>query len=86
MKKACIISLCLGIIVAGLLFSGCSSKHSKQTINYQRKLQNYLPTDSTGKMSGRTIDLSEGPKLKYDANFGPNDLNFDITIRNPYKY
>ena len=30
------------------------------------------------------IDLSEGPRLKYDANFGPKTPNFDIKIVNPY--
>ena len=81
MKKACIFLLCLGIIAAGVLFSGCTSKSSKQTINYNRRLQKYLPANSTG-----TIDLSEGPRTKYDANLGPQDLNFDIKITNPYKY
>ena len=84
MKKACIIFLCLGIIVAGVLFSGCTAKNNKQTINYQRRLQNYLPAETTGSI--KTIDLSEGPKAKYDANLGPPDLNFDIKINNPYKY
>jgi hypothetical protein len=31
-----------------------------------------------------TVDLSEGPKLKYDANLGPKNLNFDIKIVDPY--
>ncbi len=85
MKKACIIFLCLGIIVAGVLFSGCTAKKNKQTINYQRRLQNYLPANTSGQPA-RTIDLSEGQKTKYDANLGPRDLNFDIKINDPYKY
>ena len=88
MKKACIVLLCLGIVFAGILFSGCSARKNAQTINYQRRLQNYLPSTpnaSTQRPSG-TIDLSEGPKTKYDAKLGPKDLDFDIKIRNPYKY
>lgn len=84
MKKACIIFLCLGIIVAGVLFSGCTAKNNRHTINYQRRLQNYLPADTTG--ASGTIDLSDGTKTKYDANLGPQELNFDIKIQNPYKY
>lgn len=30
------------------------------------------------------VDLSEGPKLRYDANFGPKSPEFDIKIKNPY--
>ena len=88
MKKAFLILLCLGIVFAGILFSGCSVKKNSQTINYQRRLQNYLPSNSatSNKQPTGTIDLSEGPKLKYDAKLGPGDLDFDIKIRNPYKY
>jgi hypothetical protein len=86
MKKACVVLLCIGIIAAGILFSGCTTKNGKQTINYQRKLQNYLPADSTGTRPSGTIDLSDGAKTKYDANLGPQELNFDIKIHDPYKY
>jgi len=84
MKKACIVLLCFGIIIAGVLFSGCTTKNGKQTINYQRKLQNYLPSSATGQIQYGTIDLSEGPRARYDVNLGPRELNFDITIKNPY--
>ena len=86
MKKTCIVLLCLGIIVAGVLFSGCTIKSNKQTINYQRKLQNYLPSEAGDKRPTGTIDLSDGTKTRYDANLGPQELNFDIKISNPYKY
>ena len=89
MKKACIVLLCLGIIVTGVLLSGCSVKSSKQTINYQRRLQNYLPSNSAGqsttsKMPTSIIDLSEGPRIQYDAHLGPHELDFDVRIKNPY--
>ena len=51
-------------------------------IKYERKLGKYFETEN--KSSGGMIDLSEGPKLRYNANFGPKDLNFDIKIINPY--
>ena len=86
MKKTCIVLLCLGIIIAGVLFSGCTVKSNKQTINYQRKLQNYLPGSTAVQKPTGTIDLSDGTKTRYDANLGPQELNFDIKISNPYKY
>lgn len=86
MKKVCIVLLCLGIIVAGVLFSGCTLKNNRQTINYQRRLQNYLPNETAGHRPTGTIDLSDGTKTRYDANLGPQELNFDIKIQNPYKY
>lgn len=84
MKKALIVFLCLGIVVSCVLFSGCSVKSSKQTINYKRRLQNYIPAETSVQRPTGTIDLSDGQKLKYDRTLGPNDLNFDITIKNPY--
>ena len=83
-KTACVFAcLCL-LVITGIVVSGCSVKQKSQTINYQRRLQHYLPADSTGTKPTGTVDLSEGPKLKYDAKLGPTDLNFDIKIKNPY--
>lgn len=86
MKKACLVLLCLGIIIAGIFLSGCTVDH-KKTINYQRKLQQYLPSTATTteqKPASMTIDLSEGPKTKYDANLGPQDLDFDMKLKTQY--
>ena len=47
----------------------------------QVRLIRYFEED---KNVGGVVDLSEGPKLRYNANFGPKDLNFDIKIINPY--
>ena len=55
----------------------------KSPIKYERKLGKYFQADEQ-KAVGGMIDLSEGPKLRYNANFGPKDLNFDIKIINPY--
>ena len=84
MKKTAFVLVCIGLVIIGIVVSGCSVKNNKQTINYQRRLQNYLPSDTAGNTSPGTIDLSEGPKVKYDAKLGPSELNFDIKIKNPY--
>ena len=69
MKKYCLLVICL--VSASLLLSACST-HSKSPIKYQRKLEKYLnPSSSQQKASGGVVDLSEGPKLNYNAKFGP---------------
>ena len=79
MKKLCLILACL--IISSLLISACTLKSGESTIKYKRKLEKYLPSE---KQTSGAIDLSEGPKLRYDAKFGPQELNFDIKIINPY--
>ena len=81
MKKYGLFVVCL--LLCSLVLSGCRPVKKQQTINYRRKLEKYMVQDSS-QNAGATIDLSEGPKLKYNANFGPNDVNFDIKIVNPY--
>lgn len=82
MKNYGLMIVCL--LISGLILSGCNSVDSNSMVKAQRRLEKYLPSENTAKPSGRTIDLSEGPKLRYDAKFGPKDLNFDIKIINPY--
>lgn len=80
MKKYCLLIVCM--IISSVLLSACTIKNnSNQTIKYKRKLEKYFTHETS---SNGAIDLSEGPKLRYDANFGPSDLNFDIKIINPY--
>lgn len=82
MEKYCLLIVCM--LSASILLSGCDFKQgSKSPINYKRRLEQYLPKEEV-KPAGGVVDLSEGPKLKYNANFGPKDLNFDIKIKNPY--
>ena len=80
MEKYCLYIVCL--LCSCLLFSGCNIQQSKSPINYQRRLEKYLPSETV--KSPKTIDLSEGPKTKYEANFGPKDLNFDIKLDTKY--
>ena len=80
MKKYGLLIVCL--LTSSVLLSACNAT-PKSPIKYERKLGKYFESDSK-KNAGGTIDLSEGPKLRYNANFGPKDLNFDIKIINPY--
>ena len=69
------------ILASCILLSACHIEPSNSMVQSQRRLEKYF-TDSSSQTS--VVDLSEGPKLKYNANFGPKDLNFDIKIENPY--
>ena len=72
------------VCAALLLMTGCKVKKSS-TINYQRRLAQYLPSDNKNTNNvGGFIDLSEGPKLQYEGHLGPKDLDFDVKIKNPY--
>lgn len=82
MKKLALLLVCL--TMANLLLTGCAVKSKKQTIDYKRKFSQYLPSDNKSVSNTKAIDLSEGPKQNYNYNLGPNDLNFDIKIVNPY--
>ena len=77
MKKYGLLVVCLS--VTAILLSACTSE-PKSPIKYERKLGKYFENEKVGGV----VDLSEGPKLRYNANFGPKDLNFDFKIVNPY--
>ena len=80
MKKYSLFIVCL--LVSIFFLSACSAT-PKSPIKYERKLGKYFESEKN-KNQGGTVDLSEGPKLRYDAKFGPQELNFDIKIINPY--
>ena len=81
MKKICY--LLILSIVSTLFFSACTVKERKSTmVQAKRRFAKYIEPQKT-KDVGR-VDLSEGPRLRYDANFGPKTPNFDIKIVNPY--
>ena len=82
MKKYSLLIVCL-LLLSSILLTACKTIPNSP-IKYERRLGKYFETDEKTKQQGGTIDLSEGPKLKYDAKFGPRDLNFDIKIINPY--
>ena len=78
MKKHGLFFVCL--FISCVLLSACTVV-PKSPIKYERKLGKYFEEEQ---QLGGVIDLSEGPKLRYNAFFGPKDLNFDIKIVNPY--
>ena len=80
MKKIGLLIVCL--LIFSFFLSACNSTPNSP-IKYERKLGKYFESQDN-KPVGGMVDLSEGPKLKYNANFGPRDLNFDIKIVNPY--
>ena len=78
MKKICIL-IAVSILFC-ILFSACNIQPNNSMVKSQRRFAKYIEQQSNSDV----IDLSEGPKLKYDANFGPQNLNFDFKIVNPY--
>ena len=80
MKNYSLLIVCL--LASSILLSACDAT-PESPIKYERKLGKYFESEEN-KPIGGMIDLSEGPKLRYNANFGPKDLNFDIKIINPY--
>ena len=80
MKKIC--GLIIFATIMSLCLSACDTKPQASMVQAQRRFAKYVePQKNT---EGRVIDLSEGPKLRYDANFGPKSPEFDIKITNPY--
>lgn len=70
------------ILMTSVLLSACEINTQEPMIKAKRRLEQYLPHEQ--QHPAGVVDLSEGPKLRYDANFGPKDLNFDIKINDPY--
>lgn len=51
-------------------------------VKTQRRFAKYIEPEKNN--DAGMVDLSEGPKLKYEANFGPKTPSFDFKIVNPY--
>lgn len=79
MKKFGLLSVC--ILATCLLLSACNYQPNNSMVKSERRLEKYFAPSTP---QAGVIDLSEGPKLKYNAKFGPKDLNFDFKIENPY--
>ncbi len=80
MNKICSFIICISVL--SLCVSACTIKKEEPMIKSQRRLGKYLQPQEN--KDGSVVDLSEGPKLNYDAHFGPKNLNFDFKIVNPY--
>ena len=66
------------------LSTACNQKQTQKQnlIQSKRRFADYVEPQQNNDPT--RIDLSEGPKLKYDAKFGPKKLDFDIKIVDPY--
>lgn len=82
MKKALTILIMFSLVC--LCTTACSKqKKPKQSmVRAERRFAKYL--DGEQQKNPNAIDLSEGPKQNYNANFGPQNLEFDIKIVDPY--
>ena len=83
MKKICVFFLLLSFIAA--LSSGCTQKTSKKPnmIQSKRRFASYVEPQTEQK-DKTVVDLSEGPRLNYNGTLGPQNLNFEIKIVDPY--
>lgn len=77
---------CLMLIFISAFTTACSSVQSNKPnmIQSKRRFANYM--EGSEMKNPRAIDLSEGPRLKYDKKLGPQNPEFDIKIVDPYKY
>ena len=80
MKKYCAIFILSSFIC--LMSSSCTQHQKQPLIQSKRRFAEYVEPQNTN--NGTHIDLSEGPKLHYDANFGPKAPSFEIKIIDPY--
>lgn len=68
--------------ILSVCVSACDIQPNNSMVKSQRRFANYLEPQKENQ--GGFVDLSEGPRLKYNANFGPKNPNFDFKIINPY--
>ena len=80
MKKIC--GLILFSVLLNMCLCSCSSQQKAPLIKSERRLGKYFQAPEEHKEG--IVDLSDGPKLKYDASFGPASPSFDFTIKDPY--
>jgi len=85
MKK--IISFLLMLSFIASITTACAPRKQKPNmIQSKRRFEKYITPSGTVQESSNSIDLSEGPKTNYGGNLGPKDLNFDVTIVDPYSF
>ena len=80
MKKVCSFIILLSFV--SLLVSGCKVNTQKNNlIQSKRRFAEYIEPQNN---NSNVIDLSEGPRQNYDGYLGPQKLDFDIKIIDPY--
>lgn len=81
MKK--ILSFIILLMFVSVCTTACKPNTNKQNmIQSKRRFANYMEQQDSS--DPNRIDISEGPKLKYEAKFGPKSPEFDIKIVDPY--
>ncbi len=81
MKKFSAFLLMLAFI--SMICSACTvQSKTSNMVKSKRRFAEYIESQSQNKTG--TIDLSEGPKQNYEGYLGPQKLNFDIKIVDPY--
>ncbi len=84
MKKICFFFILLSFVC--ITTCACAPRKPKQNmIQSQRRFAKYIEPQKMQTKTG-SIDLSEGPKLNYNREMGPQSLDFDIKIVDPYSY
>ncbi len=80
MHKICALIICSCLL--SLCVCACTVKKDEPMIKSQRRLGKYIqPVENK---DSNVVDLSEGPQLRYEADFGPKNPSFDFKIVNPY--
>ena len=81
MKKIC--ALIVFVLTLMMLTSACHIKRvDNSMVKAERRFAKYVETPQ--RADSQYVDLSEGPRIKYDRYVGPQNLNFDFKIVDPY--
>ena len=82
MKKVLVLFTILSFISVCTTACTNQGKSKQNLIQSKRRFAQYVEPQAQGDI--KAVDLSEGPRLKYDAKMGPKNPEFDIKIIDPY--
>lgn len=82
MKKTAIFLIMLAFV--SVCTTACTNQGNSKPnmIQSKRRFAEYIEPQQ--QKDPNAIDLSEGPRQNYNAKFGPQNLDFDIKIVDPY--
>ena len=80
MRKLCCLILSASILA--VCVCGCTKKPAASIFKSQRRFAKYI--EPQAKHQTGVVDLSEGPRIRYEADFGTKSPEFDFKIKNPY--
>lgn len=84
MKNVVIFFMIFSFIITCTTACTNQGKPKQNMIQSKRRFADYI--EPQAQKNPNAIDLSEGPKLQYNAKFGPKNPEFDIKIEDPYSY